>query len=197
MARALRYNFEPRFGAAGFSHIWQGNPQTFQAWIKRQAELYSTLSVGETVPDPASSRVEGGIDWRATDDEIIKKFKCFLKNSRPAQFEENANKPRLQRGYDNALPFRKGAALKWLGVYRRRKAVASWSEFFSLYPEENENVRKVKAALPVVNFPKQLAAGRLSLNESHLRARQADCRKAKLILEWFDVGTPLKREDFK
>jgi hypothetical protein len=50
--------------------------------------------------------------------------------------------------------------------------VNTWREYFKLYETRN-------------------------FDRGSERAREEDCRKAKLILNWFDNGTPLKKERFK
>jgi hypothetical protein len=123
------------------------------------------------------------INWLANDRAIVESFEKNVCAARPQEFKECAiAPPPSQQSFDGSrLPFRKNSALMWLGVYRRRKAVAEWSNYVELYhPEESR-----------FGLSTSIAHGDL------IRARREDCRKAKLILGWFKDGTPLRKKDFK
>jgi hypothetical protein len=185
MVRALKGGkIDLRLGAAGFSHAWLGDPQVYKAWIMRRAELFSTLSSGEFAPDPTTSHIEGAIDWRAADDEIIEKFAWFLERERPAQFRDNAKTPSVQRGFDTAFPFRKVSALVWLGILRRFEAAnESWQTFLELYDPE----AKQKIDIGDKDF--------VTWRDNQMEKRD----KALNVLNWFETGLPeyIARENFQ
>jgi len=116
-----------------------------------------------------------GLNWNAPDKQIIQDFRKVVLNRRPEQFRELARIPAQQTAFGKffgKLPFKPISALNWLGVLRRRNAVKTWREFFSLY-ERQDFSRGVE------------------------RAREEDCRKAKLILDWFHTGATLHANNFK
>ena len=199
MVVALRNPRQLRIGGAGFTHIWRGDVQAFRRWADQQVRTFSGLQGFEIEPVPHGGIIHGAIDWRATNGEIMEKLKSFLEENRPAQFKDHATTAQVQRSFDIALPFRKNSALDWLGVYRRRKMVSTWAEFFALYPEESKNKRPPKSTHREIVHSKKVqpVSSRVNLDENRLRAREDDLRKAKLILKWFDEGTPLNKSDFK
>lgn len=115
------------------------------------------------------------IDWRNSNSQIIEGIRRKVLIFRPDRFAELAKGSPKQNplaDHCSKLPFRIGSALHWLGVLRRRNALSTWREFFAMY-QSREFSRGAE------------------------RAREADYRKARLILDWLESGTPLKRQDFK
>ena len=91
---------------------------------------------------------------------------------RPKEFEAFRTARPAQMNFDGStFPFRKTSALVWLGVYRR-KQIVTWPKYFDLYKPGIKHVRGAE------------------------RTHQADYQKARLILDWFDTGTPLSKADF-
>lgn len=189
-------DFRPGVGPTNY--VWFGDHKEVYAWRERMAKT-PIFPIEQEIfhPKPEYSRIEWGINWYLTDKEILWYIAHTLKWRRPAQFKHLAKTSEIQHSFVGKFPFRRNAALQWLGVYRRRKAATSWPKFFALYPEENDDKRKSKSAQRSQFEARGVSGGRLALDESRLRAREEDWRKAKLILEWFDKGTPLKKEDFK
>jgi hypothetical protein len=182
MVRAVRgSNVHLRISGSAFGQVWRGDSKAYKAWHDNEARTFSELSAigGEFMAAPESSRVWGAIDWRATDAEIIERFKWLLK-SRPAQFKDCAKTPAVQRGFDNSFPFTMKSALDWLGVLRRRERVKNWSEFFDLYPDARSGSRQKKHT-----------------EWYSEQARSKEVRFANRILDWFNSGTPLKKKDFR
>jgi hypothetical protein len=189
-------DFRP--GVGPINCVWFGDHKEVWAWRERMSKtLIFPIEHEIFHPHPEFSRIEWGINWYLTDKEILWYINETLKRLRPAQFKNLAKMSEIQHGFAGAFPFRRNAALQWLGVYRRRKSAASWPNFFALYPEESNDKRNGKSILCSHVEMRRISGGRLALDESRLRAREEDWRKAKLILEWFDKGTPLKKEDFK
>jgi hypothetical protein len=187
MVRALRSSrTHLRFGGAGFHHVRMADSKSYGEWQKKEAESLSELVAleSEIVPVPEVSRIWGAIDWNATDAEIIEALKWFLSRSRPAEFRHCAKTPRGQQGFNNSFPFRMKSALEWLGVLRRYEDAKSWREYMELYnPAALKKLGK--------NTVKSRDISEFAI------PREADCRKAKLILEWFDKGTQLKKKNFE
>jgi len=156
----------------GFKHVWCGDVRAVRAMLSEQASTVVPSPEDKIIPTPSSSHFEFEISWHLTDAEIVETVAAIIKDSRPKQFESCAKTPLVQRGFREALPFQKAAALQWLGVLRRRKEVETWREYFRLYCNGN-------------------------FDRGAERAREEDCRKTRLIQAWFDNGTPLKKEDFK
>ncbi|MGH7990042.1 MAG: hypothetical protein ACREDS_07650, partial [Limisphaerales bacterium] len=105
-----------RISGAGFSHVWMGSEQEMRAWQKQRPFQVPVFPPEVTIQlKPEGGIISGGIDWRATDEEILKRFAWFLERERPAQFKANATTRRGQRGYDISFPFRPSSALNWLG----------------------------------------------------------------------------------
>ena len=127
------------------------------------------------------------IDWVKPDKQIIADFREVVLGRRPEQFHKFQKISSQQVAIGNLidkLPFRLRSALEWLGVYRRREAVATWREYLEIYnPKALQEIKRgvVKAK---------------DINELS-RSREEDYRKAKLILDWFENGTALKKESFK
>lgn len=86
--------------------------------------------------------------------------------------------------YDIVLPCSKGAALKWLGVLRKRKSVKSWREYVEIY-----EAKKLQASNKQVVKSRDIT--------TLTRQYQRDCHKAELILDSFSNGTILNKEDFR
>ncbi|MGH7975804.1 MAG: hypothetical protein ACREC8_03990, partial [Limisphaerales bacterium] len=63
---------------------------------------------------------------------------------------------------------------------RRRERVDDWSEFFNLYPDNSQISRQKKRS---EWFSEQ--------------ARSKEVRFANRILNWFNTGAPLKKNDFR
>jgi hypothetical protein len=169
-----------RLGAGNFSHFWMGDEQKIRIWEKRRASTHVTPAEWTINVQPEHGIISGGVDWRATDEEIMEQFRWFLERERPNQFKENAKTPLVQRGFDIVFPFRKRSALDWLSVLRRRKQVKNWNEFFDLYPD----------------------ARRRSVQKKHSdwfseQARSKEVRFANQILDWFNTGAPMKKKDFR
>ena len=156
-----------------FKHVWGGDVQASRKMLSERANTFVPPENDEIGLNPAASYFEFGVNWHLTNKEILDRVAAVIKDSRPEQFEAFAKTPLVQRGFrDESLPFRKGAALAWLGVLRQRNTLNTWSEFFHLYHTGN-------------------------FERGDERARIADLNKAKLILDWFDAGTSLKKIDFR
>jgi hypothetical protein len=167
-----------------FEQVWMGDTKAVRAWHERQARTFLFPPDCIIQPKPEASFLEFGIDWRLTDVEIIGMVSSLIRTSRPHQFKKHAKTPLAQRGLAEMIPFRTTSALQWLGVLRRRNSVKSWREFFDVYGN-NVVVQTDKAVMK-------------SREVSDLaRPREEDCRKAKLILNWFNNGTALRKEDFE
>lgn len=198
-ARLNMVDFRPELGWPGFVNF--GDYKAVRAW--REAKARTAIIPPEMekfTPRPEVSVLEWTINWNMPDAELVSFFEDALTHGRPREFKELAEKPQVQLSFDGSFPFRRKAALQWLGVYRRRKVLASWAEFFALYPEENSDKRKGRSAQRPNESQKSVRkprSGRLALDENRLRAREEDWRKVKLILEWFDIGTPLNKHNFK
>jgi hypothetical protein len=177
-------NIDLRIGGAGFQHTWMGNPQAIRERERQMARTHVTPQEWEIVPCPEGGQIHGGIDWRSTDEEIIEKFRWFLERERPQQFKRNAKTPLLQRGYDIVLPCSKGAALKWLGILRKRKSVKSWREYVEIY-----EAKKLQTSNKQVVKSRDIT--------TLTRQYQRDCHKAELILDSFSNGKILNKEDFR
>ena len=128
-----------------------------------------------------------GINWHAPDDQIVDDFRNVVLNRRPEQFRELAKIPSKQIAFGKffgKLPFRPSSALDWLGVYRRRGAVKTWRKYFEIYkPQALQGTKR--------GVVKSKDISDLS------RPLQEHYRKAKLILDWFENGTALKKENFR
>jgi len=110
-----------------------------------------------------------GVNWGATDKEIIEEFKKFLKENRPQQFKELREPMKRGMGH-HILPFRKDIALEWLGIWRRKElGQITWDEYIALYEPEYDNPRK-KAH---------------SRRADKVRALKHAKAKAGKILRWF------------
>ena len=126
------------------------------------------------------------VNWKASDPAITQALNHRLDFERPEEFAHLA-KPvsGKQSSFDETkFPFRKANALQWLGVLRRRNAVATWRKYFEIWNADAlQNVQNgVVKSRDISNLA---------------RPREEDCRKAKLILDWFENGTTLKKRDFK
>jgi hypothetical protein len=198
-ARLNMVDFRPTISFPNFVNF--GDHKAVQAW--REAKSRTVVVPPEMekfIPRPEFSALEWMINWNMPDAELISYFEDALTRGRPARFKELASKPKVQLSFDGAFPFRRGAALQWLGVYRRRKTLPSWAEFFAIYPDENVDKRKGKSTAQSSHSQRKVredSGGRLALDENRLRAREEDFRKVKLILQWFDWGLSLKKQDFK
>jgi hypothetical protein len=136
--------------------------------------------------EPHESIVVLKVNWKASDPAIIESLEKYIPRKRPHAFAHLAKPaPQPHKSFDGIkLPFRKANALQWLGVHRRREAVATWREYFELYqPQALQGTKR--------NTVKSRDVNVLS------RPLQEDHRKAKLILDWFENGTALKKENFK
>jgi hypothetical protein len=185
MVRKLSYLVPLRIGSSSFSNIWMGSQEQLLAWQTQKLAQVTNFPPGSTFQvEPERSIINGTIDWRATDAEIIKTFADFLNRSRPQQFKDSSKMPSIQQGLDVKFPFRKNAALAWLSVLRQRRSVNTWREYFEIY--DLQGFQKI---------PETIVKSR-EVSE-RARPRQADEKKAKLILEWFDKGKPLQKKDFK
>jgi hypothetical protein len=173
MCAALRGSNVNLRQSISYRHVWYGDTEAVRAWFERLSKAFTFSPECEIKPAPETSSFEIQIPWRLSDSEILAHIKTIIEWHRPKQFKEYAKaKPLLQLDVHDVLPFRKDAALQWLGVLRRRNSVNTWREYFKLYETRN-------------------------FDRGSERAREEDCRKAKLILNWFDNGTPLKKERFK
>ena len=171
-------------------HVWLGDAQAVR-------QMHDDI-----ILQPSESYFRLGISWHLTDAEILELFAGIIKDARPKQFEASAVTPTVQRGFREALPFRKSAALQWLGVLRRRNNVKTWKEYFKLYPSEKmQNLDAQKQALrrtPLKPYEEETwKYDKANALKNAERACREDCDKAKRILAFFDRGTPLKKEDFK
>jgi hypothetical protein len=126
------------------------------------------------------------VNWKASDPAITDALKQFIPRRRPAAFAHLAKRaPQQQRNFDGMkFPFRKANALQWLGVYRRREAVTTWREYLEIY--NPKALQETKRGV--------VKSGDISALS---RSREEDYRKAKLILDWFENGTALKKKNFK
>lgn len=125
-----------------------------------------------------------GFSWNYRNKELVAAFEAWLNTNRPAHFPEQTHAKSVTGFGWQRFPFRKENALGWLGVLRRRKSVKTWREYFQRY---NPNALN--------------QMGRNALGSKRMadiaRPREEDCRKAKLILDWFSTGKVLKKEVFK
>ena len=167
-----------------FEQVWMGDTKAVRAWHEKQASTFVIPPHCTIKPRPETSFLEIGIDWRLTDAEIIDMVSRLIKTARPQQFKRNAKTPQAQRGFAEMIPFRTTSALQWLGVLRRKIAAGSWREYFKRY---GTNVGAKNA---------KVAANSRDISE-FARPRKEDCRKAELILDWFNSGAILRKEDFK
>jgi hypothetical protein len=127
------------------------------------------------------------IDWATPDNQIIADFREVVLGRRPKQFLKFQKVSSQQVAIGiliDKLLFRPRSALEWLGVFRRREAVKTWREYLEIY-----NPKALQQTKPEVVKSKDISE--LS------RSREEDYRKAKLILDWFENGTALKKEKFK
>ncbi|MEI8290378.1 MAG: hypothetical protein WCH99_12985 [Verrucomicrobiota bacterium] len=128
------------------------------------------------------------IDWRNPDKRIINDFRAaVLSCRRPKEFQKFKTISSHQIAIENIsdkIPFKLRSALDWLGVCRRREAAKTWRDFFEAYYPN------------AIHKPKN-SVGNSSGLKDLARPREADYRKAKLILDWFENGTPLNNKDFK
>ena len=116
------------------------------------------------------------IDWRKPNNQIIQDFRNeVLIGRRPEQFwkfEKISSQQVAIGSLCDKLPFRLRPALDWLGVSRRKDKLKTWREYFDCYHNGN-------------------------FQRGAERGREADCRKSRLIIDWFENGAALKKEDFK
>ncbi|MDP0500741.1 MAG: hypothetical protein Q7P63_11660 [Verrucomicrobiota bacterium JB022] len=92
-----------------------------------------------------------GLNWGATDKELKAEFEKFLKRNRPEEFKGLRNVT-TRAMESEKLPIKAETALECLGVWRRKQAVNSWSDYIDLYqPEaakdnfpESDLLRKLK-----------------------------------------------------
>ena len=167
-----------------FEQVWMGDTKAVRAWHEKQARTFIFPPDCIIQPRPETSWLEIGIDWRLTDVEIIDMVSSLIKSARPQQFKKNSKTPQAQRGFAEMIPFRTTSALQWLGVLRRKIAAGSWRDYFKLYGTDvgATNNKVVAKSRDVSEFA---------------RPREEDCRKAKLILDWFNNSTNLRKTDFK
>jgi len=115
------------------------------------------------------------VDWRWPNPEIQNQLAVKTLAFRPDRFGEQAKGSPKQTAFGNLcerLPFKPSSALCWLGVLRRREAVNTWREYFECYEGQN-------------------------FDRGDERAREEDCRKARLILDCLASGQQFKRKDFE
>jgi hypothetical protein len=112
------------------------------------------------------------IDWKMSDAQIKRIVGNFL-SYRPEQYADFKNVSNKQQSFDGLkLPFRKERALNWLGFWRRKNGI-SWRDYYRIYHRGHK------------------------WTNGEEKARSEDCRKAKLILDWFEGGAELNPADFK
>ena len=136
--------------------------------------------------EPHESILVLNVNWKASDPAITEALGKFIPRRRPAAFAHLAKPaPQQHRSFDGMkFPFRKVNALQWLGVYRRREAVTTWREYLEIYnPKALQETKR--------GVVKSKDISELS------RSRGEDYRKARLILDWFENGTLLKKDSFK
>jgi hypothetical protein len=188
-----------------------GNPSSFSLWAPQPIDFLVGLDVFDgSVPKDKTKMTLGRagveyrftgtkiktaphesifvlrVNWKASDLAITQALNHRLDFERPAEFARLA-KPvsGKQSSFDEMkFPFRKANALWWLGVFRRRNAVETWREYLELWNA---------TALQKIN------SGVVKSRDISTLARpcEEDYRKAKLILDWFENGTALKKQDFK
>jgi hypothetical protein len=190
----LSYNSAPDgYKMAGpspicFMHVWADDLRggDIGKMILGQAGIEYRFAEKVIKTEPHESILVLKVNWQATDPAIEQALKQFISRRRPEAFAHLAKPaPQAHRSFDGMkLPFRKANALRWLGVHRRREAVTTWREYFELYqPQALQGTKRDVVKSRDVNV--------LS------RPLQEDHRKAKLILDWFENGTALKKENFK
>lgn len=116
-----------------------------------------------------------GINWGASDTDLVKEFKVLLKNNRPQEFKKPIEQQRRGLGKD-VLPFKKNAALKSLGVWRRLKHLdGDWNTYMELY------------------YPKycRIDCKEYGRYDEVLRQSRRDVEMADKILRWF-AGEKIK-----
>jgi len=178
-----KVDFRPPLGWAGFVNF--GDQKVVRAWMEAKARTkLIPIELEKFIPRPELSVIEWSINWYMPDSELIWYFSDALKRGRPPQFKEFARKAETHLSFAGAFPFRRGAALQWLGVLRRRRHVSTWREYMELYNDRAIKRQKgIRMKSPDIDA---LAA-----------PRREDCRKAELILKWFEKGTPLNKKDFR
>jgi len=128
------------------------------------------------------------INWGNTDKVLGEEFWRFLKKYRPKEFP--APKPDLlqQTVQGDYLPFRKDHALKWLGIWRRKKEVKEisgqeqdpWMNYIDFYPESRiKKLSKKQMSAQVARIEK-LSKEQLS---TQVQSRHAKGRLAALQAE--------------
>ena len=168
----------------GFEHVWLGNAKAVRAWHEKQAGTFVFPPGCEIEPRPDYSVLKFAINWRLTDKEIMDMVSGLITGARPCQFKADARTPHVQLSFNGALPFRTISALQWLGVLRLRNSVKTWREFFERYR---------------ANALSKTGSGTVKSRDVSELARppKEDCRKAKLVLDWFNRGTSLRKEEFE
>lgn len=187
----------------GCKEVWFGDEEAVRTMLDQRAQTSVPAPQDEIELYPETSLFEIVVNWHLTNAEIVEMFADIVKLSRSKRFESYAKTPLVQRGFrDEPFPFRKGAALQWLGVQRRRNAVKTWNEYLDLYPSDEskalDNARKKPERAPLKPYEEENRKfDEGNARKKTERARREDCDKARLILDWFDNGVPLRKEDFK
>jgi len=182
-AKLNKVDFRPSLGWSGWVNF--GDQKAVRIWEERKA-AQKPFPIGREIFKPMLhlSMLEWMVNWNMSDRELVWFFSEALKRGRPKEFKEFAKKSQGQLSIVGAFPFRRSAALQWLGVLRRRCDVKTWREYMEFY-----NPSAIKSRKGAVVKSRDIS--------SLASPREEDCRKAKLILDWFERGKPLHKKDFK